>query len=82
MNDSKSQIRKQFNDSRCCVIIPTYNNIRTICPVIESVTKYTHNIIVVNDGSTDGTGDALRKIKNALHRTGHFCYKKVLEGSS
>lgn len=65
MNDSKSQIRKQFNDSRCCVIIPTYNNIRTICPVIESVTKYTHNIIVVNDGSTDGTGDALRKIKNA-----------------
>lgn len=38
-----------------CVIIPTYNNAATLATVIEDVAQYTHHIIVVNDGSTDGT---------------------------
>lgn len=42
-----------------CVIIPTYNNHRTLADVISGVLKYTDAVIVVNDGSTDGTAEIL-----------------------
>ncbi|MCD8317556.1 MAG: glycosyltransferase family 2 protein [Paraprevotella sp.] len=45
-----------------CVIIPTYNNRGTILQVIEEVLKYTHDIIVVNDGCTDGTDRLLSDV--------------------
>lgn len=38
-----------------CVIIPTYNNSKTLKRVIDGVLQYTNNLIVVNDGSTDST---------------------------
>jgi glycosyltransferase involved in cell wall biosynthesis len=44
-----------------CVIIPTYNNEKTLERVISGVLKITKNIIVVNDGSTDTTYDILKK---------------------
>jgi glycosyltransferase involved in cell wall biosynthesis len=44
-----------------CVIIPTYNNEKTVEGVINGVLKITKNIIVVNDGSTDTTNDILKK---------------------
>lgn len=43
-----------------CVIIPTYNNHKTLHRVIEGVLHYTQNIIVVNDGSTDETTTLLK----------------------
>lgn len=54
----------EFEALKCCVIIPTYNNSTTIGAVIEDVAKYTNNIIVVNDGSTDNTLEVLNKFKN------------------
>lgn len=44
---------------KLCVIIPTYNNCTTLAAVIEQVQQFTSNIIVVNDGSTDGTAAVL-----------------------
>lgn len=44
---------------KCCVIIPTYNNPRTLKKVLDGVLEYTGDIIVVNDGSTDGTAQIL-----------------------
>jgi len=38
-----------------CVIIPTYNNEKTLRRVIDGVLLFTNNIIVVNDGATDTT---------------------------
>lgn len=40
-----------------CIIIPTYNNARTLNRVIDGVLKYSqgNDVIVVNDGSTDDT---------------------------
>jgi glycosyltransferase involved in cell wall biosynthesis len=49
-----------------CVIIPTYNNCKTLGEVITGVLRYTDNIIVVNDGSTDETEHILKKNKK-LH---------------
>lgn len=51
-----------FNRYRTCVIIPTYNNADTLPAVIATVSEYTRNIIVVNDGSTDDTASLLSSI--------------------
>jgi len=42
-----------------CVIIPTYNNAKTLSRVLDGVLAKTSHIIVVNDGSTDATGGIL-----------------------
>jgi glycosyltransferase involved in cell wall biosynthesis len=47
--------RKKFEELQTCVIIPTYNNAKTLAGVLEDVARFTDNIIVVNDGSTDET---------------------------
>ncbi len=44
-----------FDEERACVIVPTYNNERTIVDVLRRIRAYTCNIIVVNDGSTPET---------------------------
>ena len=44
-----------FNQEQVCVVVPTYNNERTIVDVLQRIQAYTHNIIVVNDGSTPET---------------------------
>ena len=41
------------------VIIPSYNNGKTLADVIESVRFYAPDILVVNDGSTDETAEYL-----------------------
>lgn len=44
-----------------CVIIPTYNNATTIVRMIQDVSRYCRNIIVVSDGCTDETDDLIAK---------------------
>ncbi len=50
---------KKFEQLKCCVLIPTYNNDQTLSKVIDGVLEYTDHVIIVNDGSTDQTGDLL-----------------------
>jgi len=47
---------------RYCVIIPTYNNDKTLEGVITEVGRITKKIIVVNDGSTDKTSQILDQL--------------------
>ena len=44
---------------KLCIIIPTYNNERTVVDMIRSVKEYCNDVIVVNDGSTDSTHERL-----------------------
>ncbi|MBL4745637.1 MAG: DUF2062 domain-containing protein [Flavobacteriaceae bacterium] len=46
---------------KCCVIIPTYNNFKTLRRVIDGVLSYTSSIIIVNDGATDSTSEILEE---------------------
>ena len=55
-----SHYSKIFHDNKICVIIPSYNNAGTIKVVLTKVLKYTKQVIVVNDGSTDNTSRILR----------------------
>ncbi|HNP68454.1 MAG TPA: DUF2062 domain-containing protein [Aequorivita sp.] len=52
-------LSEKFKTLKCCVIIPTYNNYKTLLQVIEGVLVYTEDVIVVNDGSTDTTSEIL-----------------------
>lgn len=47
-----------------CVVIPTYNNERTLEKVVRDVLCITGEVIVVNDGSTDSTPLILEKFSN------------------
>lgn len=47
---------------RCCIIIPTYNNSKTIEKVISDAKIYCNDIYVVNDGSTDETHEIINSI--------------------
>lgn len=54
-------VKQKFEDLKCCVIIPTYNNSKTIEQVILSTLNYCKSVIVVNDGCTDQTSEILNK---------------------
>lgn len=58
-----------MDEIKCCVIVPTYNNDRTLESVIDNIKVYTSNIIIVNDGSTDATRTILTKYTDmkAIH---------------
>jgi glycosyltransferase involved in cell wall biosynthesis len=45
----------RFKEHNACVLIPTYNNGGSLADVLTNVLKYTDDILVVNDGSTDNT---------------------------
>jgi glycosyltransferase involved in cell wall biosynthesis len=57
---------------RICVIIPTYNESKTIIGLIKQVTSLGFEVIVIDDGSSDSTADlaqtsgvtVLRNLKN------------------
>jgi glycosyltransferase involved in cell wall biosynthesis len=53
--------RETFKQKKVCVLVPTYNNERTLGKVLSSLLAFTNQIIVVNDGSTDGTLTVLQQ---------------------
>jgi len=55
----KSQ-QELLSSTNFCVIVPTYNNQKTLKKVLDSILDFTTNIIVVNDGSTDSTSEILK----------------------
>lgn len=63
--------RLKFRELKCCVIIPTYNNDKTLEQVILDVLEYTPDVIVVNDGSTDQTPVILKKFESVKVITVH-----------
>lgn len=48
-----------FKQNAVCLVIPTYNNGKTVANVVRNALEYCEDIIVVNDGSTDDTARIL-----------------------
>jgi glycosyltransferase involved in cell wall biosynthesis len=56
--------KAKFRELRCCVLIPTYNNATTISNVLTDVLKYSDDVCIVNDGSTDNTLEIIKQLPN------------------
>ena len=63
MSDTTQIYREKLAALKCVVVIPTYNNARTVAQVVDDVKQYSSDIVVVNDGSTDETADILKSIE-------------------
>ena len=50
------------NENKICIIVPTYNNAKTLAGVTAELKLHPYPIIVVNDGSTDSTASVLAAI--------------------
>lgn len=57
----RETIAREIERLGIVVIIPTYNNEKTLKRVLDGVLLYTPHVIVVNDGSTDTTSTILNQ---------------------
>lgn len=73
MKESQSTVywHEKLKELGIIVIIPSYNNGKTLADVIENVRSYAPDILVVNDGSTDETAGILNREAN-LQVITHF----------
>lgn len=55
-----AEVQHAISEKNICVLVPTYNNEKTLRRVIGGILEYTGHIIVVNDGSTDSTSVILK----------------------
>lgn len=53
------ELKELMRQERCCVVVPTYNNEKTIADVLRRIDAFCGDIIVVNDGSTPATLEAI-----------------------
>jgi len=61
VNTPQSASSDLFLTLGCGVLIPTYNNAKTLEQLIHGVLEYTDRIILVNDGATDDTASILQR---------------------
>ena len=66
MSHEMLQSYDRMNKLKCCVIVPTYNNHKTLKRVLDGVLLQTSNVIIVNDGSTDSTKNILADYRNLI----------------
>src|SRR5436190_2218604 len=58
--------KERFRKLKCCVILPTYNNEKTIGRLIKEILEYTDQLIVVNDGATDASPSIIDQFKEKI----------------
>ena len=53
-------------ENRTLVAIPVYNEVKTLDRVLRRVRRYAADVLVIDDGSTDGTAEALDVLADEL----------------
>lgn len=59
-----------LKELKTCIIVPVYNNVGTIKDVVQRTLKFCKDVIVVDDGSTDGSSDSLETLGVIVVRYG------------
>ena len=62
----KEITKAKFKALKTCVLIPTYNNAKTLGSVISKTLEYCDEVMVVNDGCTDETPSIISKFKSLI----------------
>jgi glycosyltransferase involved in cell wall biosynthesis len=62
----QNMLQKRMDALRLCVVVPTYNNQKTLPDVLNDLLLYTSAVIVVNDGSTDNTSEILANFADRI----------------
>ena len=52
--------------SRSLTALPVFNEVKTVDAVLDEVKRYSDNVLVVDDGSTDGTLELLTRRDDIL----------------
>lgn len=66
-SDRKNSTQKPSQVDRCSteastlIVIPVFNEVKYVDQVLSRVRRYSKNILVVDDGSKDGTSELLAK---------------------
>ncbi len=57
-----------LQDIHCCILIPTFNNQKTLKRVIDGVLLYAQekDVIIINDGSSDNTNEILSTYQDRI----------------
>lgn len=58
-----------IKDCKFLTALPVYNESSTVCSVLDEVTRYSEQILVVDDGSDDGTSELLANRNDILLET-------------
>ena len=64
-------MKELFETYKCCVLIPTYNNDKTLAQVIKGCLEYSNDVIVVNDGCTDTTAEIINSFGDRINSVAH-----------
>lgn len=56
MKENNTKLGDEF-----CVLIPAYNNANSLLKVIEKAVHVARHVVVINDGSTDGSEEILKR---------------------
>ena len=68
---NKDDVKKAMARLGICVVVPTYNNAATLGSVLDSLGEYCGDVIVVNDGSPDATGELLDARRDGIAVIGY-----------
>ncbi len=60
-------LQQRMEAHQVCVVVPTYNNQKTLTEVLDGILQYTSSVVVVNDGSTDDTAKILDRYSDRIH---------------
>jgi dolichol-phosphate mannosyltransferase len=55
---------------RVLTVLPVYNEVEHLTPVLDQVVRYSQSVLVVDDGSTDGTSEVLAA-RSDIHQLRH-----------